>query len=48
MLETNQRLWGEPFGLNVDPTGPIPPTQLVAATPGTPVANNPNVRNSRP
>ena len=46
VLEANQRLWGEPFGLNVDPTGPIPATQLVAATPGTPVANNPNIRNT--
>jgi Bacterial Ig domain len=46
VLEANQRLWGEPFGLTVDPVGPIPATQLIAATPGTPVANNPNVRNS--
>jgi VCBS repeat-containing protein len=46
VLETNQRLWGEPFGLTVDPTGPIPSTQLVAATPATPVSSNPNVRNS--
>jgi VCBS repeat-containing protein len=46
VLETNQRLWGEPFGLTVDPTGPIPSTTLVAANPATPVANNPNVRNS--
>ncbi len=44
VLETNQRLWGEPFGLTVDPTGPIPSTVLVAPNPGTPVASNPNVR----
>jgi hypothetical protein len=44
VLETNQRLWGEPFGLNVDPVGPIPATQLVPA--GTVGATNPNVRNS--
>ena len=46
VLEANQRLWGEPFGLLVDPVGPSRPTQLVAATPVTPVANNPNVFNS--
>ncbi len=46
VLEANQKLWGEPFGLNVDPTGARPSTQLVAATPATPVANNPNVRNT--
>ena len=32
VLETNQKLWGEPFGLNVDPPGARPSTQLVAAT----------------
>ena len=46
VLETNQRLWGEPFGLTVDPGGPgagtPPSTTLVAAT-GT---TNPNVFNS--
>jgi hypothetical protein len=46
VLETNQRLWGEPFGLLVDPNGVIGPTQLVPAAPGIPVASNPNIRNS--
>jgi hypothetical protein len=43
VLETNQKLWGEPFGLTVDPNGPIPATQLAAPT-ATSVANNPNIR----
>ena len=36
MLETNQRLWGEPFGLNVDPTGPIPANPARRRHPGNP------------
>ena len=50
VLETNQRLWGEPFGLTVDPGGAVagtpPSTILVAATPATPATGNPNIRNT--
>ena len=37
---------GEPFGLTVDPTGPIGSTTLVAASGNLDPATNPNVRNS--
>ena len=30
-LQTNQKLWGEPNGLTLDPTGSLPSTSLVAA-----------------
>jgi VCBS repeat-containing protein len=44
VLEANQKLWGEPFGLTVDPNGPRPSTTVVAASPATPATGNPTVR----
>ena len=49
VLETNQRLLGEPFGLSIDPGGPGvgPGVQTLVAPSGNPdPATNPNVRNS--
>ena len=49
VLETNQRLLGEPFGLSIDPGGPGvgPGVQNLVAPSGNPdPATNPNVRNS--
>jgi hypothetical protein len=49
VLETNQRLLGEPFGLSIDPGGPGvgPGVQALVAPSGNPdSATNPNVRNS--
>jgi VCBS repeat-containing protein len=49
VLEANQRLLGEPFGLSIDPGGPGvgPGVQNLVAPSGNPdPATNPNVRNS--
>ena len=41
VLETNQKLWGEPFSLDVDPNGTLPlQNDLVPAGGSNPVVNN--------